>query len=283
MNEHRKVFGDIVGNPAAVSRGKQRARALEDSGLGYAKGHGPGYKVKVAANFTRIEVAGGEPEDREDYRFVVDQDKMSLYRHHVPSGSSRSLLVTAKQNHAQYGRFLSGPLIARKDLGAPVWQNHPWAMGDGSFLNTEGAYTDPASIVTALKHVGGGWMVQGTVACRHADSAAFQSRSVYAQYSLTYSSSQLGWPAFGFYRPTSGAWAAYKAGKKADVWLDAAETSDGRREAGNGFFGRSAIVQRIGQSPFFNGVAACGKVEDRGFVFASASWNTATPATLAGT
>lgn len=283
MSEFRKVFGDIVGNPAAVSRGKQRARALEASGLEYLKGHGPGYKAKVAANFTRIEVAGGEPEDREDYRFVVDQDTMSLYRLHVPSGSSRSLLVTAKQNHAQYGRFLSGQLIARKDLGAPVWQNHPWAMGDESFLNAEGAYTDPASIVTALKHVGGGWIVQGTVACRHADATAFRTRSVYAQYPLTYSSSRLGWPAFGFYRPTTGAWAVYKAGKKADVWLHAAETPDERREAGNGLFGLRAIVQRVGQSPFFNSVAACGKAEGKGFVFASAEWGTSTPAALAGT
>ena len=89
MSEFRKVFGDVVKNPEAVSRGKQRARALEASGLEYLKGHGPGYKAKVAANFTRIEVAGGEPEDREDYRFVVDQDKMFLYLHYVPSGSSR--------------------------------------------------------------------------------------------------------------------------------------------------------------------------------------------------
>ena len=118
MNE-RKVFGDVVKNPEAVSRGKQRARALEASGLEYLKGHGPGYKAKVAANFTRIEVAGGEPEDREDYRFVVDQDKMSLYRLHVPSGSSGSFLTVAKQNHAQYGRFLAGPLIdLAPDIGA---------------------------------------------------------------------------------------------------------------------------------------------------------------------
>lgn len=282
MNE-RKVFGDVVKNPEAVSRGKQRARALEASGLEYLKGHGPGYKAKVAANFTRIEVAGGEPEDREDYRFVVDQDKMSLYRHHVPSGSSRSFLTVAKQNHAQYGRFLAGPLIARKDLGAPVWQNHPWVMGDGLFLNAEGAYTDPASIVTALKHVGGGWIVQGTVACRHADATAFRTRSVYTQYTLTYSSQQLGWPAFGFYRPTSGAWAVYKAGKKADVWLDGPDTTEERAAAGNGFFGHQTIHQRVGQSPFFNAVAACGKAEDKGFVFGHARWETTAPSLLAGT
>ena len=282
MNEHRKVFGDIVGNPAAVSRGKQRARALEASGLEYLKGHGPGYTVKVSPNFTRIEVAGGESKAPEDYRFVVDQDTMSLYRLHVPSGSGGSFLTVARQNLAQYGRFLASH-IARKELNAPAWANHPWKMGDGSFLNTEGAYADTASIITALKHVGGGWMVQGTVACRYADSTAFRAQSVYAQYPLTYSSSQLGWPAFGFYRPTTGAWAVYKAGKKADVWLHAAETSEERREAGNGLFGLRAIVQRIGQSPFFNSVAACGKLEGKGFVFASAEWGTSTPAALAGT
>ena len=42
MSEFRKVFGDVVKNPEAVSRGKQRARALEASGLEYLKGHGPG-------------------------------------------------------------------------------------------------------------------------------------------------------------------------------------------------------------------------------------------------
>lgn len=283
MSEFRKIFGDVVKNPAAVSRGKQRARALEASGLEYLKGHGPGYKAKVAANFTRIEVAGGEPEDREDYRFVVDQDKMFLYLHHVRSGYRRSFLVIAKQNHAQYGRFLAGPLIARKELNAPAWANHPWKMGDGSFLNTEGAYADPASIITALKHVGGGWMVQGTVACRHADATAFRTRSVYAQDSLTYSSSYLGVPAFGFYRPTSGAWAVYKAGKKADVWLDGPDTTDERSAAGNGFFGYRTINQRVGQSPFFNAVAACGKAEDKGFVFGHARWESTAPSLLAGT
>ena len=279
MNEHRKVFGDIVGNPAAVSRGKQRARALEASGLEYLKGHGPGYKAKVAANFTRIEVAGGEPEDREDYRFVVDQDKMYLYQlHDVPDGS---FLIVAMQNLAQYGRFLASP-IARKVLNAPAWANHPWKMGDGWLLNTEGAYADPASIVTALKHVGGGWIVQGTVACRYADSTAFRERSVYWAYTLTYPTLP-GWPAFGFYRPTSGAWAVYKAGKKADVWLDGPDTTEERAAAGNGFFGYRTINQRVGQSPFFNAVAACGKAEDKGFVFGHARWETTAPSLLAGT
>lgn len=287
MSEFRKVFGDIVGNPAAVSRGKQRARALEASGLEYLKGHGPGYKAKVAANFTRIEVAGGEPEDREDYRFVVDQTPMFTVRLH-PGNSSGAFLVTAGQQfdfgmtYVQYGLFLAGPLIARKKLFGPSWPVSNAKMGDGSFLNTEGAYTDPPSITASLRHVGGGWIVQGLAACRFAQSGAFASRSVYAAYTLTYGS-QTEWPAFGFHRPVSGAWLIHKPGKKADVWLDGPDTTEERSAAGNGFFGYRTINQRVGQSPFFNSVAACGKLEGKGFVFASAEWGTSTPAALAGT
>ena len=287
MSEFRKVFGDVVKNPEAVSRGKQRARALEASGLEYLKGHGPGHKVKVAANFTRIEVAGGKPEDREDYRFVVDQTPMFTVRLH-PVKAKRTLLIATGQQfdfgmtYVQYGRFLAGPLIVRKKLFGPSWPVSNAKMGDGSFLNTEGAYTDPASITTSLRHVGGGWIVQGLAACRFAQSGAFASRSVYAAYTLTYGS-QTEWPAFGFHRPVSGAWLIHKPGKKADVWLDGPDTTEERSAAGNGFFGYRTINQRVGQSPFFNAVAACGKAEDKGFVFGHARWESTAPSLLAGT